>query len=58
MPKFGIYRTEQAEWSEPFTELRSYHAEIRDGIYAFFNHSGELEAAYPSKAFYMVKLED
>lgn len=58
MAKYGIYRNEQAEWSPPFTELFSYHAEIRDGIYVFNDSLGRLEAAYPSKAFFVVRLEN
>lgn len=57
MAKYGVYRVENGAHDSPYTELTANDLRIEEGVYRFRDQFGRTDAAYPTRHFYVVRLE-
>lgn len=58
MAKFGVYRVEDSVLADPHSEVVVNDVIIDEGVYWFRDRFGRIEAAYPIRSFYILRLED
>lgn len=57
MAKFGIYRVENSAYDDPYSEVKARDVVIEEGVYRFRDQFGKTDAAYPTRHFYVIRLE-
>lgn len=57
MAKFGVYRVENSAYAPPHTEIKARDVLAEDGVYKFRDQLGKIDAAFPARHFYVIRLE-